>query len=852
MITPSTIVTRNCLRAANAVRAGERKRRAMRKIAIMGVAAAIAAGATRAAETLTWTGAESSVWDLTAVNWKNASGVPTAWVDGSDALFTADAASPVSVAGDVKLRNMTLLAPAGKEMGWSDGGGSLTFVSDAANPTNYITLDNDGRHCTLSARVVCAAPLVKASMGVLLLANRDNDLSGGLVVTRNQLRFMYPGSIGPGPLTLATPVSGEGQTTAFLEGSAASCAPDVKFVQGNDSYIGSIGSNVLTVRSVGTEDNASRFFGFGRTGTGLSCVTLSLTDPDSEGIGLYRLRGDLRLTLDGGTVKSAPENAGLLFKASASTTPEARVTPNGVTFDTAGTSADLGLTLKFDRDRVATNVLETVYPGNWSFETGSFSSWSVAKNDTPATAEGSQVQVNDGAFMKVGDVLQPDYFTTNGTRFAVIRRYHSMSQTVNLPSAGRWRVVYERGCRPDPGYPSQGLDLTVTLGGAENATVSPAQSAAYPFRREETVLFDLAAGPAPLTFAVGPSARQNVGVFLDAIRLERCETVPLPTGPLVKTGEGLLAVTNLVKDGLVAVSNGTLAVKESVLDGAAVEVAGGATLELYATKITNATVNVAAGGTLALRDGDGRNLIVNGSFEENAAAIPDDVEFRSYSVDAGPTGWTFDFDPTPIDGNNPSPGIQLNGGSMSSTYGAFTPHGRTTAYMRSNTTISQKVNVPADGTYELSFLQGCRNNYLSYNIPLSLLVDGTVVLSNDARTAYYDFFRNTVRLELTAGEHTVTIATGYTSHLFRMLFVDDVRLVPTEGTNALDGNALAFASGATLDLRNAEPFYVAGGVTVDGHEVKGSANALRRAGVIVTGDGEIQIGPPQGTMLLVR
>ena len=85
MITPSTTVTRNGLRAANAVRAVERKRRAMRKIAIMGVAAAIAAGATRAAETLTWTGAESPVWDLTAVNWTNESGVARASFDGPDA-----------------------------------------------------------------------------------------------------------------------------------------------------------------------------------------------------------------------------------------------------------------------------------------------------------------------------------------------------------------------------------------------------------------------------------------------------------------------------------------------------------------------------------------------------------------------------------------------------------------------------------------------------------------------------------------------------------------------------------------------------------------------------------------------
>ena len=73
-----------------------------------------------------------------------------------------------------------------------------------------------------------------------------------------------------------------------------------------------------------------------------------------------------------------------------------------------------------------------------------------------------------------------------------------------------------------------------------------------------------------------------------------------------------------------------------------------------------------------------------------------------------------------------------------------------------------------------------------------------------------------------------------------------------EGTNTLDGNALAFASGATLDLQNAELVYIGGGVTVDGRVVKGTANSLRRAGVNVTGAGAIQIGPPQGTTILFR
>ena len=53
-------------------------------------------------------------------------------------------------------------------------------------------------------------------------------------------------------------------------------------------------------------------------------------------------------------------------------------------------------------------------------------------------------------------------------------------------------------------------------------------------------------------------------------------------------------------------------------------------------------------------------------------------------------------------------------------------------------------------------------------------------------------------------------------------------------------------------MQNVEPIYLAGCVTVDGRAVKGSTNALRRSGVTVTGGGEIQIGPPQGTAIFIK
>ena len=822
--------------------------RAFQKIRAVAFACAMLAAGTLPAETLVWTGAASSDWNLSDLNWTNALGEATAWVNGSDALFTSAAVATVSIADDMELRNLTLEAPEGKEMVWSDGGGSLTFVTDEATPTNTFTLSNDGKHCQMHARVVCTAPFHLPGAGVLRLHHANNTFQGGIVLSRSQLRFLRSGSLGSETVAMDAFGRHDGVISVFLDDVPQPAAPDVKFIQNAYAFMGSVNANAVTVKGVGvTPDNKERTFGFGRSNDNTCSVTLSLTRPDSEGIAKYRLRGGrLRFAFDGGVVKAAPEARELWF-----TTPQnlpapmtARVTKNGVTFDTAGANTELGLTLQFDAAAAATNVLETVEPQNWSFETGSYLPyWSL---DAGGVNESSSVQNNTSAFMNdsAGKHVE-DFCTTNGSRFAVLRRYGSITQTVTLPTAGLWRVVYERGCRPNTGYPAQALSLTVSLGGDANATVSPAQPsvAVYPFRRETTDLFELEAGSHVLKFTSGPHNSANYAVLLDAIRLERCELEPAADGPLVKTGIGSLAVTNLVTDGLVAVSNGTLTVRKAALDGAPVEVAAGGTLELYATKLTNATVNVASGGTLRLRDGDGRNLVANGSFEDN---LFPGVGYQAYAQNGGPRGWKMNYDVS-----SDIPGIQVNGSAMSNK-GPDTDYGCTTAYLRQQARLQQTVTVPADGTYELSFMHACRFGYNSYTIPLTCLIDGVAIASNGTRTANYGFERSTTRVNLTAGEHTLMFATGSSSVLYAALFIDDVRLMPVEGTNTLDGNALAFASGATLDLQNAELVYIGGGVTVDGRVVKGTANTLRRAGVTVTGNGAIQIGPTQGAVVIIR
>ena len=797
---------------------------------------AMLAAGTLSAETLVWTGEASSNWNLTDLNWTNELGEATAWVNGSDAVFPGNAVPPVSVTGDVELHNLRLERRA-NVFTWADGGGSLTFVSDGANPTNYIRFGNDTQHHDLHARVSCAGPFVKDGDAVLYLYNTGNNFAGGIFQTMSQMRICSSDAVGPGAVTML------GKSTVFNLNEPI--APDVKFIQDSaENLLGSVGP-MLTIKSVGaTANNAARVFRIGRSNANSCAITLALTDPESEGIGQYVFVGSsATFSFDGGVVKASPKTKDLFFTTAGGATPVARVTNNGVTFYTAGADTELGLTLTFDGPKAITNVVETVEPQNWSFETGSFSPWSL---NAGGVNESSSVQNNTSAFMNdsAGNHVEA-FCTTNGSCFAVLRRYGSISQTVTLPTAGLWRVVYERGCRPHTGYPAQALSLTVSLGGDAHATVSPAQPsvAAYPFRRETTDLFELEAGPQVLKFTSGPHNSANFAVLLDAIRLERCELTPVPVGPLVKTGVGSLAVTNLVTDGLVAVSNGTLTVRKTTLDGTPVEVAAGGTLELYTTTLTNATVNVASGGTLRLRDGDGRNFVVNGSFEDNTLAA---AEFQAYASNSRPRGWTMSYDVS-----SDIPGIQANGSGMS-TRGPDTEYGRTTAYLRQQARLQQTVTVPADGTYELSFMHACRFGYNSYTIPLTCLIDGVAVTSNGTRMANYGFERSTTRVGLTAGEHTLVFSTGSSSVLYAALFIDDVRLMPVEGTNALDGNAIAFASGATLDLQNVEPIYLAGGVTVDGRAVKGSTNALRRAGVSVTGGGEIQIGPPQGTTVLVR
>ena len=82
-------------------------------------------GVAQAAE-LTWTGAESSVWDAAAENWQDANGTACAWTDGSTAVFPANGTvTNITVSGEVKPYRLIF---AGGQ--WSFGGNSTLRVTD--------------------------------------------------------------------------------------------------------------------------------------------------------------------------------------------------------------------------------------------------------------------------------------------------------------------------------------------------------------------------------------------------------------------------------------------------------------------------------------------------------------------------------------------------------------------------------------------------------------------------------------------------------------------------------------------------------------------------------------------------
>ena len=686
---------------------------------------------------------------------------------------------------------------------------------------------------------------VYARKALLWYVDSPSTHTGGTEVQYGQLYLNSGDALGSGPLYL------DNDGSLVVPGSfVATISNKVVFGQSNSSYATSLANGRLTLNSVGTpETGETHYIRLGRTTSGsVSHVTLALVDAGSEAVNEIRLSGAVDLTLDGGTVKARADAVKPFFMvATDGDAMNVKISPKGITFDVAADGELVpGGTFAF-KEEVATNVVETYYPNDWSFEgeltgaSGAFSGgWILEPSGGNAYSETSQVRRNGSAFDTSGETK---WVTTNGNYYAMIRRKTALYQDVDVPSDGLWRVVFEQGCRPGSTYASIYMTMTVTMDG-ETWFVVPAiydAANAYGFKEFRSGVFALSAGSHRLKFAVSDVNLGQRNLNLDAVRLERLEEVRLK-GDFAKTGSGTATLAGQSLDGVsVSSSAGVLTLCDCGLDGATVAVAPGAKVELFgASCAAAAAVSVASGGTLVLGEAAG-NLITNGNFEADGAV------FLSRNSPFGWSGERLDTRPKTSGGF----GVQTNGYAFSEG-GPYTSHGDSSLFLRASNRVSQAFSVVDAGTYAVTFKQACRRNLASNTLQTTVAIDGEEILVTPVANGYYDYTRFGANKYLSAGQHVLSFTTGDTEgeNLGEVVLIDDVCVAPAAGTPP-SSLSLRLSTGSVLSLENSQTFRIAD-ISVNGFPVKGGRAALTAAGVVVEGSGRFRVGAGPGFVTSFR
>ena len=183
--------------------------------------------------------------------------------------------------------------------------------------------------------------------------------------------------------------------------------------------------------------------------------------------------------------------------------------------------------------------------------------------------------------------------------------------------------------------------------------------------------------------------------------------------------------------------------------------------------------------------------------------------------------------------------------------------------------MATSVYVPHDGVYELSFEQASRwgsaTSSLSRGILLTITVtiDGNEVLvvppRNITGRVQEEFNRVSAVVTLAAGYHNLKIETddadgtlpnGTNAASGTMVFIDNVRLVGSKVDFADLGATWNFASGATVDVGDAD--IELDKVYVNGVRIRGGKPAFTAAGLNVIGTGSFRSGPLTGLRIFLR
>lgn len=669
---------------------------------------------------------------------------------------------------------------------------------------------------------------------VKLRSNGGNDLPGGIIADGYTLKIQNPNVLGMGPVVLTN-------NNACLYGDSYSALSQIDVhnrvvFDTVNSWAAGENAKPLILHNIGvTGKNTAKAVALGRTETRQSTVTLALDGNDNDPIGYFTLRGNLALTINGGTLRAAAaEGTRALFQTANQATPTLTILNAPLMVDVAdGGDVWFGVSQPtYSKTQTITNVVEEYKPDNWSFESGR-TGWSITTGDV----------YEKGDFAFDGNGM---YATTNGTKYAMVRHDNTISRSITLPSAGLWKVVFEQGCRG--GDYSIGITATVTIDDSAVMEI-PGPTAPYGFKEFRSEAVQLTSGSHTFKIALGSGttndANNHGSLNFDAIRFERIE-VTTPGFSLAKTGAGSLTLSgkdfpSATSDLPIDVENGILELSAAALSGNSISVASGGELTLSGVAATNTTITVASGGIVSFGTTN-KNLVVNGSFETPSITT---YGYKWLSE----CKWTL----LPSSGDNGvRAGIQHNGSDISKLGAAdLTPYGDQSLYLRTGTTAEQSISVPVDGDYVLSFWQAPRNYAASQELALTVTIDGNEVVVNPGQSARYEPYRTSQVVSLAAGSHTLKFACAAGGGAGSMLFVDDVSLKAVSEPNDFATSTLTLASGATVRLNNAAKMAV-GTVTVDGAKIRGGANALRAVGVTVEGNGRIQCGGPTGLTMFLR
>lgn len=663
---------------------------------------------------------------------------------------------------------------------------------------------------------------------VKLRSTDGNTLPGGIIADGFLLKIQNPNVLGAGPVLLKNQWSGlYGDYYSAL--AAIDVANRVVF-DTVSSYAAGEETKNLVLRNIGVTDaNANKVVTLGRERTGKATVTLALDGDQNDAVGYFNLRGNLALTIDGGTLRAAAgDSRDLSQKVNDQATPNITVCNSPLTVDVAeGGSARFGVSPTFAKTKTTLQFAEEYKPSNWSFEEGK-NGWTFSNGDT----------YTRGAAFDANGTWGPN----DGDKYAMVRNGATLTREIEIPTDGLWCVVFDMGCR-DGNY-SLNIGTTVTIDAASVLTIAKLtdESQTHGFEEVRSEPHTLTAGKHD--FKIELSSTGGFGSLnFDAIRFERYEEV-YPDFAIAKAGAGTFVLNDFNQDALpIAVQAGTLACENTVLPNAAISVASGAELNAAGLVAAGTTIDVAAGGKFSIRaDGDS-NLIANGSFEtpstaDNAFYWPNDCKWTLYPWDSS--------------GNRPV--IQRNGGTYcpSGANSYPTPYGDQFLLLRVGEVAYQQVSLSVGGTYVLSFAQSHRKGYQSPG--LAVTIDDNAVLTVSGEDAQHDFEQIAVPVNLTAGTHTIrfTALDGNEAGQYSRLSIDDVSLVNTTMPPCdLSSTTLKLKSGSIVRLNNAEKLHV-GTVLVDGVAVRGGADALRAAGVTVEGNGRIQCGNPLGLTVSLR